>query len=365
MHASSLEIAIKLPFADFLLDVEQRLPFEGITAIFGPNGSGKSTLLRVLAGFDRASGRVALGDEVWLDTAGRRWVPPHLRPVGYMFQDLRLFTHLDVLGNLRFAVTRRSERRGSFTQEEVVDSLDLQSLLGRRIEALSGGERQRVALGRTLLTRPRLLLLDEPLSALDMDRKEEILPYLEKLPKRFEIPTLYVTHSIDEVARLADRILVLADGRVRALGPTAEIAERLDIQSLTGRFEAGVVVEARVIDHDPRYHLTTLDLDGQTIGMPTVSGLDPGATVRLRIRARDVALATTRPEDVSIRNVLSGVVSEIVEESDSAYAEIFIDLGGTRLRSRITRAAVDDLKLVVGQQVFALIKSVSFDPRGS
>ena len=359
MRAEMLSIDARLSFGEFGLEVVRELPLEGITAIFGPNGSGKSTLLRVLAGFERADGRVALGAERWLDSAARLHVPPHRRPVGYMFQDLRLFEHLDVAGNLRFAARRQPQR--GFGLDDVVAALDLRGLLERRIGALSGGERQRVALGRTLLTHPKLLLLDEPLSALDVNRKEEILPYLEQLPARFELPTLYVTHSIDEVARLADRVLLLAGGRVRAFGPTAQVAQRLDVEPWTSRFEAGVVVEARVTAHDAHYGLTSLDLAGHRLDVPVATRVAVGSTVRLRIRARDVALATRRPEAVSIRNVLAGTVDEIVEGSGSPYAETFIALGNTRLRARITRAAVDDLGLVPGLPVFALIKSVSFD----
>jgi molybdate transport system ATP-binding protein len=355
-----LRIDIRASCGDFSLAVSRELPLEGITAVFGPNGSGKSTLLRAIAGFERGRGTIALGEATWLDSARNVWVPPHRRPVGYMFQDLRLFPHLDVAGNLGYAARRRPQRE--FGLDDVVAALDLEPLLGRRVEALSGGERQRVALGRTLLTHPDLLLLDEPLSALDVERKEEILPYLESLPGRFGVPALYVTHSIDEVARLADRVLVLAGGRVRDFGATAEVAGRLDVEPWTSRFEAGVVVEARVAAHDTQYGLTSLELDGQRLEVPVAEHVALGSTVCLRIRARDVALATRRPEAVSFRNVLAGTLAEIEETPGTPYAETRVDLGVARLRARLTRAAVDDLGLRPGMAVFALIKSVSFEP---
>ena len=254
-------------------------------------------------------------------------------------------------------------RANGFGRGDVISSLDLQPLLDRRIESLSGGERQRVSLGRTLLTRPRLLLLDEPLSALDLERKADILPYLEGIPKRFGIPTIYVSHALDEVVRLADRVLVLTDGRVQAYGPTADIVERLDLQPITGRFDAGVLVEARVKGHDERLALTHVDLDGATLKMPRVDAVEPGETIRLRIRARDVALATQRPEGISIRNILPGTVDEITAEPDTPFAEVVVSLTNTHIRARLTRAAVEDLTLAKGTPVYALIKSVTFDRR--
>jgi molybdate transport system ATP-binding protein len=227
---------------------------------------------------------------------------------------------------------------------------------------LSGGERQRVAIGRTLLTRPRLLLMDEPLAALDLTRKAEILPYIERLPQAFHVPVIYVTHTIDEVTRLADRMLALSSGRVVTYGPVAESLERLDLQAVTGRFEAGVVLTARVTKHDDRFRLTHLDHHGQDIIMP-MADLAIGDDVRLRIRARDVALATQRPTGISVRNILSGTIAEIAEESDTAFAETLVDIGHAKIRARVTRSAVAELELAPGKLVFALVKSISFDRR--
>ena len=345
---------------DFELKVAGEIDTGRVTAIFGPSGSGKSTLLRTLAGLERrATGRLALGQDVWLDSARGLDVPAHRRPVGYMFQDAQLFPHLSSLGNLRYAARRARRERQVVTFDEVVDALDLEPLLLRRPSSLSGGERQRVALGRTLLAQPRLLLLDEPMSALDASRKMEILPYLEALHPRFGIPTLYVSHSIDEVALLTDRILVLAGGRVTAMGRTAEILENLDLGPLADRRGAASVVAAKVTRHDPEYHLTWLDLAGQTLVVPKREHFDEGEEACVVIRARDVSLATRRPEGVSIQNILAGQVCEVRAHEGSAFAEVLVDLGPHRLLARITRLSLHELGLAVGSPVFALLKSVS------
>jgi molybdate transport system ATP-binding protein len=219
-----------------------------------------------------------------------------------------------------------------------------------------------VAIGRTLLTRPRLLLMDEPLAALDIKRKAEILPYIEGLPQAFRVPLIYVTHSLDEVTRLAERMLVIASGRKISYGPVAETLQRLDLQPIGGHFEAGVVLTARAMRHDLTYRLTHLELGGHEIVMP-MADVAIGSDVRLRIRARDVALATKAPEDISIRNVLPGIIAEIVEESETAFAETLVDIGGAKIRARITRSAVAALALTPGKTVFVLFKSIAFDRR--
>ncbi len=362
MSADTLTLQVRLGFAGFALDLAEQLELGGVTAVFGPSGSGKSTLLRAIAGFETpVAGRIACGNEVWFDSEAGTNMPAHCRPVGLMFQDARLFPHLDVDGNLGFAVKRSRRPRAGLDRQDVVAALDLLPLLARRIGSLSGGERQRVALARTLLTSPRLLLLDEPLSALDRERKAEILPYLENLPKWFGIPTLYVSHDIDEVAWLADRVLVLTDGRVQLHGPAAAIFERLDLQPVMGQFEAGVLAEGRVVRHDPRLHLTYVDLQGDILTMPMIERVLPGQTIRLRIRARDVALATRSPEGLSIRNVLPGTVTDIVSVPDTGVAEVFVQLRGARVRARLTQAATEELCLEKGMPVFALVKSVSFE----
>ncbi|MEQ8857624.1 MAG: molybdenum ABC transporter ATP-binding protein [Pseudomonadales bacterium] len=361
MSADRLSVAVRIERAGFDLDLSEDIVLDGVTAVFGPSGSGKSTLLRALAGFEAPlAGRVALGDSVWFDAAVGIDVPPHRRPVGFMFQDARLFAHLDVAGNLAYARKRRREHPG-IAREAVVAALDLEPLLARAVATLSGGERQRVALGRTLLSAPRLLLLDEPLAALDRQRKIDILPYLEDLPRQFGIPTLYVSHDIDEVATLADRFLVLAQGRVQMHDRAAAVLERLDLQPLTGRFEAGVLVEATVVDHDPRLHVTHVDVAGDRLTMPLLVRAAVGDAVRLRIRARDVSLALTRPEGLSIRNILPGRLVDLTTDIASGFVEALVELRGARVRARLTLAALEDLRLRRGLDVFVLIKSVSFE----
>jgi molybdate transport system ATP-binding protein len=366
MLDDKLELRVQVTLENFELDVQETLQLEGVTAIFGPSGSGKSTLLRTIAGLEQPqSGRIVCSEQVWFDSTINRDVEPHRRPVGYMFQDARLFAHLDVAGNLAFASKRRRRELLGFTHTDVVSGLNLEPLLGRKVSSLSGGERQRVALGRTLLTAPTLLLLDEPLSALDYDRKAEILPYLDNLPTRFGIPTLYVSHDIDEVTHLADRVLVLAQGRVQAYGSTAQVFERLDLEPVTGRFEAGSVVEGTVAGHDGRLHLTRIDLHGAILTLPMLAHVGLGKPVRLRIRARDVAIATQRPEGLSIRNVLPGTLSEIVVTDEMGTAEVLVDVSGARIRARLTLAAVEELALEAGMPVFALIKTISLDASGA
>jgi molybdate transport system ATP-binding protein len=356
---AELCVDVQVRFPGFGLDVAERFSGTGITALFGPSGCGKSTLLRVIAGFEQgATGRVTFGEETWLD--GRSRVAPHLRGVGYVFQDAQLFPHLSVRGNLDYAHRRAAGVPARYAFDDVVDVLDLAPLFARRAPHLSGGERQRVAIGRVLLARPRLLLMDEPLAALDTRRKGEILPYIARLPAAFGIPIIYVTHALEEVTQLCDRIVALAAGRVAATGGVAETLERLDLADVQGRFEAGSVVTGRVAAQDARLHLTRVDLGGVALEVPEI-GLEPGAEVRMRVRARDVSLARVRPEGLSIRNILDTRVLRIAPEPDTAYAEVLLDLGGQHLRARVTRAAVEELRLAEGGQAFALIKSASFD----
>lgn len=360
----SLRLDLEVNLGEFQVIVAEAVPLAGITALFGPSGSGKTTLLRAIAGLERVRGTISAGTEKWLDSAAGIDVPTHRRPVGMVFQDGRLFPHLSVAGNLHYAA-KRASRRGStderFALADMVTAFDLAELLNRRAHLLSGGERQRVALARTLLAQPRLALLDEPLAAVDAERKADILPYIEVAAARFGVPMIYVSHAIDEVARLADRVLVLADGRNLALGPTQEILDRLDVQALTGRHDAGAVVSATVSRHDSRLHLTYLDFAGYELATPTLADLPAGRPVRLQIRARDVALALERPTGLSIRNVLPGHIAEMSDDPQSAFTEVSITIGDQRVRARITRAAAEALGLRGGLAIYALIKSVSFD----
>ncbi len=366
--AGRLVLDLRVVRDDFVLSISEAIPLAGVTAVFGPSGSGKSTLLRAIAGFDKVvNGVIRCGDALWLDSAAGIDVPAHRRPAGMMFQDARLFPHLDVAGNLDYAL-RRAQRRARTTgvtgveRTAVVAALDLQPLLSRRVQGLSGGERKRVALARTLLAAPRLLLLDEPLAGLDQARKADVLHYLDTLQRRFRIPTLFVSHDVDEVVGLSGRMLVLAEGRVQLHGDTASVVERLDLRPAGERLHASVVLEGRVNSHDERLHLTRVDVAGAVLTLPRVDRLAPGDTVRVRVRARDVALAVTRPEGLSIRNVLPGTIGELREDGPG-FADVRIDLAGCHVRARLTRAAVEELDLAPGMAVHALIKSVSFEHR--
>ena len=379
---STLAIDIRLSRNDFSLRFDAELQLEGITAVFGPSGAGKTTLLRVVAGLEKgAVGRVALGGEPWQDTDRGVMVPAHARHLGYVFQDGRLFPHLSVEGNLNFAAerSRRQDRsshagqggRGGHAREVgtraalqhslscVVQALDLKDLLGRKPDTLSGGEIQRVAMGRALLTAPRVMLLDEPLSALDVRRKAEIIPYVERLAGDFGVPVLYVTHNVDEVARLASSMVLLAEGRLAAMGGVAKILERVELWPITGRLEAGSVLEA--IAGETRDGITALGVEGETLRVPAL-GVGAGKLVHLRVQARDVAISIERPERLSIRNVLHARLVSI-EYTDPPFVELLLDVHGQHLRSRVTREAVEDLGLREGQAVFALIKSVVFEGR--
>lgn len=346
----------------FRLDVDQAFPFEGISALFGPSGSGKTTMLRIIAGLEKTRGYVSFQNQIWLDSEASVFVPPHKRDLGFVFQDSRLFNHLDIKDNLRFGMRRAGASHNDW--DMVVSGLDLAPLLTKKTNDLSGGERQRVALGRTLLAKPKLLLLDEPLGALDGRRKMEILPYLQRLATEFHVPSLFVSHSVAEVSQLASHVTLIEAGKVVAAGPTSEMLERPDLQSLTGRFEAGSTLQAEVVDHDLAFNITRLQVSGQLVVMPMLQSLEVGQTVPLRLRARDVALSIGPVEGISIRNQLKGRIAEIHPEPDTAFAEVLVDLNGARIRSRITRLALSELGLDVGSDVVALIKSVAFDRRG-
>lgn len=331
----------------------------GVTAIFGPSGSGKTTLLKMISGTLKPQhGRIAIGDHVLFDRDKGINLPPEKRRIGYVFQDARLFPHMTVKRNLTYAQwagRRRSER--SF--DEVVALLGLEEKLDRKPSTLSGGERQRVAIGRALLSDPALLLLDEPLSSLDRLRRLEILPYLEKLRDHSGVPIVYVSHEIDEVARLADTLVLLADGRVIASGPVAEVFPLIDQKGEGG----GVLLEGRVTDYDTHYQIASIDLNGTTFQI-TDPGLEKGMGVRLRVRSRDVSIARHRPEAISIRNVLSVTIVDIAG-SEGAFAHVTLSYAGAHanqiLGARLTRKSVADMQLKPGEAVFALVKAVSVD----
>jgi molybdate transport system ATP-binding protein len=355
----TLALDVTLARGAFTLAVRRELALDGITALFGPSGSGKTTLLRVIAGLeDQARGTVTFDGAPW-QREGLR-VPPHRRGIGYVFQDGRLFPHLTVEDNLRFALRRAANRPSAPRRTDfatVVGALDLESLLERRPVSLSGGEQQRVAIARALLTSPRLLLMDEPLSSLDLGRKREIVPHIERLPATFGVPVIYVTHDVDEVARLAADMLLLSAGTIVAAGPVAEVLGRLDVASLMGDRDTGAVLKVRVEGRTGG--IAALRLSEHVLHVP-MSEPYTGADLRIRVHARDVALATERPHGLSIRNVLPARILRI-DLDDTINAEVLLDVDGQQLRSRITRDAVEDLKLAPDQRVFALIKAVALE----
>jgi len=374
-----LQIDVRALLGDLELAVKLDLPRFGVTALFGASGSGKTSLLRALAGFSDARGYICCDGTVWLDSDRGVNLPVHRRGIGYMFQDARLFEHLDVAENLQFAQRRARQERQLVSYDAVIEAFELKPLLQRHTRQLSGGEIQRVALARTLLTQPKLLLLDEPLAALDDSRKSELLPYLERLVREFSLPVIYVSHDLEEVARLTSEMIVLDAGAVVAEGETAELFARLDLPEVSGRLEASALVAARVVEQDRTWQLTQLAVGEQKLAVPMRAGLNVGDAVTLRIRARDVAVATTLPDGLSIRNVLAGAVVALDAAPDQPFAEVVIELadgvandtGGnginrtknthasTVLRSRITRAAAAELDLAVGRSVYALVKSVT------
>ncbi|MGE0726304.1 MAG: molybdenum ABC transporter ATP-binding protein [Alphaproteobacteria bacterium] len=331
-----------------------------LVALFGRSGAGKTSVVHVIAGLIRPErGRVVVDGRMLTDTASGIHLAPHRRRVGYIFQDSRLFPHLSVRGNLLYGrwFTPRGERRIAF--DDVVDLLGIRPLLERRIAGLSGGERQRVAIGRALLASPRLLLMDEPLAALDGARKAEILPYIERLRDETRVPIVYVSHSVAEVTRLATSMVVMSEGRVAAAGPTAEIMGRLDLFPLTGRAEAGAVLDCVVAGHESADGLTVLRSPAGELRIPRLDAA-AGAPVRVRIRARDVVIARERPVAISTLNMLDGTVAAI-GAPDGPVVDIQIDCGGARLLARVTRKSAGALGLAVGLPVCALVKSVAFD----
>jgi molybdate transport system ATP-binding protein len=354
--AAPIEARFGLRYPGFELDVDLRLPAGGVSALFGPSGSGKTTCLRCFAGLEPGcSGRIAVGGDLWQDSAAGSFVPPHRRPFGFVFQDARLFSHLTVRGNLRYAM-RRADGPEPVGFEEVVRLLDIGDLLERRTDRLSGGERQRCAIARALLTRPRLLLLDEPLAALDEARKAELLPYLERLRDALSIPMIYVSHSMREVARLADHLVLLERGRVQASGDVTAITARIDLE-LSDDDQAGVVLLARCAAHDADFALTRVQFDGGQLWLPRIA-CEIGRALRVRVAASDVSLALEQPRATSILNVLPATVAAR-RDDERGRTLIQLDLGGTALLARVTRRSATVLGLTAGQQVFAQVKGAA------
>jgi len=346
----------------FTLDCELKLPGRGVTAIFGHSGSGKTTLLRCLAGLARPKqGRLVVNGEVWLDTERRIFLPTHKRPIGYVFQEASLFPHLSVEKNLRYGLARvpAAMRRVDLTQ--AAEMLGIAHLLGRMPGGLSGGERQRAGIARALLTSPRLLLLDEPLASLDQKRKLEILPYLERLHDELDIPMLYVSHAPEEVARLADHLVLLDGGQALASGPITETLARLDLPMALAD-DASVVIEGVVAGYDARYELLTLALPGARATLTVLHApAAPGKPMRVTVKARDVSLIVGERDQTqsSVLNVLPATVIAIADDTHASQAVVRLDVDGSPLLARVTRYSLDRLGIAVGLRVWAQVKAVS------
>lgn len=353
--ASDIHAKFCLVRPGFSLDVDLRLPSNGVSVLFGPSGCGKTTLLRLVAGLEKTpGGRMAIGDEIWQDD--KNWLPPHRRPAGMVFQQAHLFAHLSVRGNLEYGWKRlpKADRRDL---APVVELLGIAHLLDRKPAGLSGGEAQRVGIARALAVSPRLLLMDEPLSALDHSRKKEILPYLERLRDELGIPILYVTHSPDEVARLADHLVILEQGRVVAEGAFAALQHRMELPRWIGE-EVGLVLEAVIGEVDPVWGLARADFPGGGLWARD-RGLPVGKRTRLKVLARDVSLSVVPPGRSSIQNVLAGRVEALGEDEHPALVLVRVELGGSALLARLSRRAVHEMGIAVGVSVWAQIKTVA------
>jgi molybdate transport system ATP-binding protein len=348
-----IEADFTLTLPGFELETQLMLPIHGVTALFGPSGSGKSTLLRCLAGLSRPQrGRLVVNGAIWQDS--KTFVPPHLRPVGMVFQDAALFPHLNVQQNLDFGA-RRSRNKSAGT-DNLIELLGIGHLLTRRTDTLSGGEKQRVAIARALFSAPQLLLLDEPLAALDAQRKAELLPYLEALHRQLDIPVVYVSHSPEEVARLADHIVQLGNGRIIGSGPAMEVFPRLELP-FTQQEGVFTLLAGSVHAQDEQDHLTQVDIGGHLLWVRRIAK-PVGSPVRLRLLARDISLALDADHESSILNSLYVEVTGM-EETEPGRMLIKLNLGGGTLLSRITTRSARALKLQLGQKVYAQIKGVA------
>ena len=344
------------------VDVAFSGPAAGVTVLFGPSGAGKSTVLAGVAGLLRPDAcRVRLGDAVLADSEAGVFLPPEARGVGVVFQDARLFPHLRVRANLNYGLRRARVRRIAF--DDVVDLLQLEGLLDRRVHGLSGGERQRVAIGRALLGQPRLLLMDEPLASLDAAHKAEILPFIAGLRTALLLPVLYVTHAMDELVRLADHVVLIEAGRVVAQGKLGAMAARGDIP-LALRDDAGAVLDAVVVAQDAARQLTRLEAGGMAVLVPLIAA-PVGAAVRVRVPAREVILARAVPAGISVQNVLTGVVRRIVEDAARHTAMVEVSVGESALLARVTPDAVARLGLSAGAAVVVMFKSVGVEVAAS
>ena len=361
MSGSDLPLAAEIALDDFTLALDTRVPLNGVTAVFGPSGSGKTSLPNLVAGFLRPDrGEILFGETAWARARPKTWVPPHRRAVGTVFQDAQLFPHLSVSGNLDYADKRADTEAPGYPRAKIFDAMALGPLLDREVQTLSGGERQRVAIARTLLTRPRLLLLDEPLSALDGARKAELVPFLETLKTDFALPTLYVSHDVDEVSRIADRVIMLGAGRVIAEGGTEEVLSRFGLEAGRNPYEKASVLRGTLDQSAAQDDLIAVRVGEAVLWLAADIDLAQGSDVRLKIPARDVSLALEPPTGISIQNMLAATVTSIEPTKRPAFQAVSLTVGTQALLAIVTRKAVGDLDLAPGRAVYALIKSATF-----
>jgi len=339
-----------------ILDVEVQLPGKGIIAVFGDSGSGKTTFLRCLAGLERPQqGELIVNNSVW--QSAKQFTPTHKRPLGYVFQEASLFPHLSARQNIVYAIKRAEGEVSEEFYQHVIGILGIAEILDRYPDQLSGGERQRVAIARALVVKPEILLMDEPLASLDHARKQEVLPYLERLHKSIDIPIVYVSHSMDEIMRLADYALVLQQGKVIAQGDLNDVFSRIDLP-YSGQDEAGTVVEGQVAERDDNWHLSRIALSNQSMWLRD-QGDDIGQSVRVRILARDVSIVLSVHDDSSILNRLQVTVVEVGVDTDEALALVKLALGDDFIVARLTHKSVAHLQLSPGMIVWAQIKSAA------
>jgi molybdate transport system ATP-binding protein len=355
MAHTPIQARFRKGWQDFTLDVDLQLPGKGITALFGHSGSGKTTLLRCFAGLgSRPEGRCVVNGEVWQDE--QRYLPTHHRAIGYVFQDANLFPHLTVRNNLLYG-QRRSRGTPAIALDQAITLLGIEHLLTRKPAELSGGEKQRVGIARALAVSPQLLLMDEPLAALDLARKREILPYLETLHDELQIPILYVTHSPDEVARLADHLVVMSAGRALAQGPLTEILSRLDLPIRLGE-EAGVVLEGEICERDSQWGLMRMAFAGGSLWARD-QGHAIGHKGRLRVLARDVSLSLQHQVGTSIQNHLPGVVDAMLTDEHPGLTLVRVRVGESILIARLTTRSAHELGIHPGQPIWLQVKSVA------
>jgi len=354
---SGIDFCFKLERDGFQLNAEAQLPGTGVTALFGASGSGKTSLLRCIAGLEQVGrGHIKINGECWQNSAKGLFLPPHQRALGYVFQESALFPHLRVKANLEYGWQRTPADKRKGDLNHICDILGIGELLQRYPHQLSGGERQRIAVGRALLNSPQLLLMDEPMAALDRPRKAEIMPYLERLHAEADIPILYVTHDLEELARIADHLVLIEKGQILKQGPLTEMFASIDLPIARDE-DAGAIIKTRITQHDDEYHLTHLQFCGGEILVSRIKRA-VGEPLNIRIHARDVSLALQPPGESSILNVVQATITEMVDQG-AGRIMMQLDAGGTPLLARITHKSQSRLELKVGMPIYAQIKSVA------